>query len=81
MRFLLLVSSIFCDACKIICAMQYYGTTKGNPMPKSTLVSRAYEARRKSIHSLYAKGWSMQRIADRWQITRERVRQILMIKD
>jgi DNA-directed RNA polymerase sigma subunit (sigma70/sigma32) len=61
--------------------MQYCGTMKGIPMPKSTLVSRAYEARRKSIHSLHAKGWSMQRIADRWQITRERVRQILMIKD
>ena len=50
-------------------------------MPKSTLVSRAYEARRKSIHNLHAKGWSLRRIAERWQITRERVRQILMIKD
>jgi DNA-directed RNA polymerase sigma subunit (sigma70/sigma32) len=44
---------------------------------KPTIVTRAYEARRKSIISLHAKGWTLDRIANRWQITKERVRQIL----
>jgi DNA-directed RNA polymerase sigma subunit (sigma70/sigma32) len=44
---------------------------------KTTIVSRAYEARRKSIIGLREKGWTLERIAKRWQLTRERVRQIL----
>lgn len=44
---------------------------------KNTIVSRAYEVRRKSIISLREKGWTLERIAKRWQLTRERVRQIL----
>lgn len=48
---------------------------------KPTIVSRAYEARRKSIISLHAKGWNLERIAKRWQITKERVRQILKTAD
>ncbi len=44
---------------------------------KPTIVSRAYEARRKSILGLHEKGWSLDRIAKRWQLTKERVRQII----
>lgn len=46
-------------------------------MKKPTLLTRAYEARRKAIHLQRKRGWTLQRIGDRWGITRERVRQIL----
>ena len=44
---------------------------------QSTLIQRSYEARRKSIHLLRARGWSLERIAARWGITKQRVHQIL----
>jgi DNA-directed RNA polymerase specialized sigma subunit len=40
-------------------------------------IQRAYAARKRSIQRLYAKNWTLQRIAERWGITKQRVSQIL----